>query len=303
LDYRPSEVARSLSLRRTHTIGLILPDTLNPFFAALAKGVEDTGFRQGYSVFLCHSNYESKREGAYAELMISKQVDGVIIIQANRDSSAVRRLLERRIPAVAVDREDPDLRLDCVVADNFGGSVAATKHLLALGHRRIACIARASGLSNATERVRGYRVALREAGLRPDPRLLVAGGRTFAEGRQAMETLLKARPRPTAVFVTVDVLAIGAIRAIVDARLRVPQDISVVGFDDIPPAAFHCPTLTTVSMPKWELGQRAAEVLIARIQNANPGRAITRVVLPTSLIIRESTGVLRNGSRSPERVE
>lgn len=290
LDYRPSEVARSLSLRRTHTIGLILPDTLNPFFAALAKGVEDTGFQHGYSVFLCHSNYASERERAYVDLMTSKQVDGVIIIQATRDSSAVRRLLERWIPTVAVDRENPDLRMDCVVADNFGGSVAATKHLLALGHRRIACIARASGLSNATERVRGYQAALREAGLRPDPGLLVPGGRTFAEGREAMEKLLRVQPRPTGVFVTIDVLAIGAIRAIVDAGLHVPQDVSVVGFDDIPPAAFHCPTLTTVSMPKWELGQRAAEVLIARIQEDKPVRAVSRVVLPTSLIIRESTG-------------
>lgn len=289
LDYRPSEVARSLRLQKTRTIGLILPDTANPFYAALAKGVEDTGFSRGYSVLLCHSNYEAAREQAYAEVLISKQVDGVIYIQATPDATAVRRLLERRIPTVAVDREIPNLEIDCVVADNFGGSKAATEHLLLLGHRRIGCFVRASSLSNATERVRGYQAAMEQAGLPATPDLFVSSGHGYQDGRKAMAQLLGRVTKPTAVLAYPDTMAIGAIRASLDAGLRVPEEMSVVGFDDIPTSAFIHPPLTTVSMPKWEMGQRAAEVLLTRIQGGDPGRPPQRLVLPTSLIVREST--------------
>ena len=289
LDYRPSEVARSLRLQKTRTIGLILPDTANPFYAALAKGVEDTGFSRGYSVFLCHSDYDALREQAYAEVLISKQVDGVIYIQATPDATAVRRLLERRIPTVAVDREIPNLEIDCVVADNFGGSKAATQHLLARGHRHIGCFVRASSLSNATERVRGYQAAMTEAGLPATPDLFVSSGHGYEDGRKAMGQLLGVGIRPTAVLAYPDTMAIGAIRASLDAGLRVPEEMSVVGFDDIPSSAFIHPPLTTVSMPKWEMGQRAAEVLLTRIEGGDTGRQPQRLVLPTTLIVRKST--------------
>jgi len=290
LDYRPSEIARSLRLQRTRTIGLILPDTANPFFAAVAKGVEDTGFAAGYSVLLGHSGYDVDRERAYAEVMISKQVDGVIYVQAATDAATAQSLLEHRIPTVAVDREVVDLEIDCVVADNFGGIRAATEHLVALGHRRIACIVRSTGLSNARERLRGYQAALAEAGLDPDPAYLRLGGSGYDEGRQVMGQLLALDPPPTAVLAFPDIVAVGAIRAIQDAGLRVPGDVSVVGFDDIPSSGFMVPALTTVAMPKWEMGQRAAELLLARIAGAEPGAAPRRIVLPTALVVRQSTG-------------
>jgi LacI family transcriptional regulator len=290
LDYRPSEIARSLRLQRTRTIGLILPDTANPFFAAVAKGVEDAGFAAGYSVLLGHSGYDVSRERAYAEVMISKQVDGVIYIQATTDAATAQSLLQHRIPTVAVDREVVEVELDCVVADNFGGSKAATEHLVTLGHRRIACIVRSAALSNVRERLRGYQAALAEAALEPNPSYLRLGGAGYDEGRRAMEQLLGLEPPPTAVLAFPDIVAVGAIRAILDAGLRVPGDVSVVGFDDIPPSGFMHPALTTVAMPKWEMGQRAAEVLLARIAGAGPSAAAERIVLPTVLVIRESTG-------------
>jgi LacI family transcriptional regulator, galactose operon repressor len=289
LDYGPSEVARSLRLQRTRTIGLILPDTANPFYAALAKGVEDTGFSLGYSVLLCHSDYDATRERAYAEVMITKQVDGVIYIQATPDVTTVHRLMQRGIPAVAVDREIPDIEIDCVVADNYGGSRAATEHLLQLGHRRIGCIVRVSALSNATERIRGHQAAMRQAGLEANPDLLVSTGHGYEDGQRAMQQLLDLEPRPTAVVAYPDILAIGAIRAVLDAGLRVPKDVSVVGFDDIPPSAFMHPALTTVAIPKWEMGQRATEVLMTRIQGGRVGQPPQRVILPTTLIVRESS--------------
>jgi len=290
LDYRPSEIARSLRLQRTRTIGLIVPDTANPFFAAVAKGVEDTGFAAGYSVLLGHSGYDVARELAYADVMRSKQVDGVIYIQATTDAATIQRLLQIRIPTVAVDREVTGFEVDCVVADNFGGSKAATEHLVKLGHRRIACIVRSAALSNARERLRGYQAALAEAVLEPNPSYLMPGGPGYDDGRRAMEQLLRLDPPPTAVLAFPDIVAVGAIRAIANAGMGVPADISVIGFDDIPASGFMHPALTTVAMPMREMGQRAAEVLLARIEAVEPDRGARRIVLPTALVVRESTG-------------
>ncbi len=290
LDYRPSEVARSLRLQRTRTIGLILPDAANPFYAALAKGVEDTFFARGYSVLLCNSGYDPARERAYIGVMIAKRVDGVLYTRASTDASALHRLLQHNIPTVAVDREIPELEIDCVVADNLEGSKAATEHLLKLGHRRIGCIVRPSGLSNTAERVRGYQVALAEAGIEGNPDFLVPGGPRHEDGRTAIRQLLRLTPRPTAVLAYPDIVAIGALREALDVGLRVPEDLSIVGFDDIPVSAFIHPSLTTVAMPKWEMGQRAAEVLLSRLQGEEPADPPQRLVLPTTLIVRESTG-------------
>jgi LacI family transcriptional regulator len=301
LDFRPSEVARSLRLQRTRMIGLILPDTANPFFASLAKGIDDVVFAHGYSLLLCHSGYVAAREQAYAEVMLAKGVDGVIYIQGTTDASALHRLLRYRLPTVAVDREVPDAAIDRVVVDNFGGSEAAARHLIALGHRQIACIARHVPLSNAAERIRGYRAALAEAGIPANPDYLVPGGPGYEEGHRAMTALLDLRPRPTAVLAYPDVVAIGAIRAAQDADLRVPGDISVVGFDDIPVAAFLQPALTTVVVRIREMGQRAIEVLLARIEGREGG-APQRIVLPTTLVVRESTGAPPMGPRSSPRL-
>jgi LacI family transcriptional regulator len=289
LDYRPSEVARSLRLQRTHTIGLVLPDTANPFFAALAKSVDDAAFAHGYSVVLCHSGYLASREQAYIEIMVAKGVDGVIYIQGEPDAGALHQLLRRRIPAVAVDREVPEAVIDCVVVDNFGGSRDATRHLLSLGHRRIACIARHVPLSNAAERIRGYRAALEEAGIAVRPDYCVAGGPGYEEGRRALGELLRLSPRPTAVLAYPDVVAIGALRGAGEAGLRVPEDISIVGFDNIPLTAFLRPALTTVAVPIREMGERAVAVLLARIAKEAHGDPPNRVVFPTTLVAREST--------------
>jgi LacI family transcriptional regulator len=290
LGYRPSGVARSLRLQRTRTIGLIVPDTANPFFAALAKGVDETVFAHGYSLLLCHSKYVAAREQAYVELLLAREVDGVLYVQGAPDASGLHRLCRCGIPTVAVDREVPDAAIDRVVVDNFGGSVQATQHLIGLGHRRIGCIARDVPLSNAAERIRGYTEALSSAGLPINPAYLVPGGPGYEEGRRAMSELLKLDIRPTAVLAWPDVVAIGAIRAANDAGLRVPEDVSVVGFDDIPMAAFIRPRLTTVAVGIEEMGQRAAEVLLDKVRGGTESGPPRRLVLPVTLVIRESTG-------------
>jgi LacI family transcriptional regulator len=289
LGYRPSGVARSLRLQSTRTIGLLVPDTANPFFAALAKGVDETVFAHGYSLLLCHSDYIAAREQAYVELLLAREVDGVLYVQGTPDAAGLHRLLRCGVPTVAVDREIPDAALDRVIADNFGGSVQATQYLIGLGHRRIGCIARHVPLSNAAERIRGYRTALTGAGLPVTPAYLVPGGPGYEEGRRAMTELLGLSPRPTAVLAYPDVVAIGAIRAAHDAGLRVPEDVSVVGFDDIPVAAFIRPRLTTVAVGIGEMGQRAVEVLLDKVRGEAEGRPSRRLVLPAALVIREST--------------
>lgn len=290
LDYRPSGVARSLRLQRTRTIGLILPDTANPFFASLAKGVDETVFAHGYSLLLCHSGYVAAREQAYVELLLAREVDGVLYVQGTPDVAALHRLLQCGIPTVAVDREISDVAIDRVVVDNFGGSVQATKYLIGLGHQRIACIARHAPLSNAAERIRGYREALGDAGFPIIPQYLVPGGPGYEEGRRAMSELLRLEPRPTAVLAYPDVVAIGAVQAAHEAGLSVPEDISVVGFDDIPVSAFIRPRLTTVAVGIGEMGQRAAEVLLDKVGGEAESYPSRRLVLPVTLVIRESTG-------------
>jgi len=296
LDYAPLEAARSLRDRRTRTVGLILPDTANPSYAILVKGVEDTVFAHGWSLLLCLSAYEPERERAYAEIMIGKQVDGVLWVSSTTETAPVARLLKCQIPVVAIDREVPGFELNCVLADNFSGSQAATRYLLQLGHRHIGFIVRYSALSNITERIRGYESALAEAGIPKNPALVVAGGFGFEEGRRAIGELIRLTPRPSAVVVSPDVVAIGAIRACRDAGLRVPEDMSIIGFDDIPVSACISPSLTTVSLPIWEMGHRAAEMLLKLIEaNGEPGPR-QRIVLPTALIPRESTGPCRTAA-------
>jgi LacI family transcriptional regulator len=290
LGYRPSGVARSLRLQRTRTIGLILPDTANPFFASLAKGVDETVFAHGYSLLLCHSGYVAAREQAHVELLLAREVDGVLYVQGTPDVAALHRLVQCGIPTVAVDREIPDVVIDRVVVDNFGGSVQATKYLIDLGHQRIACIARHVPLSNAAERIRGYQETLSEAGMPVVPEYLVSGGPGYEEGRRAMTELLRLRPRPTAVLAYPDVVAIGAIQAAHDAGLRIPEDVSVVGFDDIPVSAFTRPRLTTVAVGIWEMGQRAATALLDKVRGEVESCPPRRLVLPAALVIRESTG-------------
>lgn len=302
LDYRPSEIARSLRLQRTRMIGLIVPDTANPFFASLARGVDETASTHGYSLLLCHSEYLAERERAYVEALLSKGVEGVIYIQGTPDPTPLRQLLQAHTEVVTVDREVPDVRVDRVIADNFGGSAAATRHLIGLGHRRIACIARRAPLSNATERIRGYQAALADAGVEAEPCFLATGGPGYAEGRRAMTDLMSLRPRPTAVLAYPDVVAIGAVRAACDLGLRVPEDVSIVGFDDIPVSAFLCPALTTVALGMREMGQRAAQLLLERIRGEAPS-APKRVVVPATLVIRESTArPLRNPLPKARRV-
>ncbi len=287
LGYKPNRLARSLRQGRTYTIGMIVPDSANPFFAEVARGIEDTTFGHGYSLILCNSDGNLEKELFYADHLAEKQVDGILFIAAGVSSEHIELLLHRRIPVVVVDRNLPDVAVDAVLTDNRGGGYLATQHLLNLGHRRIACVTGPSDVTPSADRVAGYRQAMQEAGIPVDEELILRGNFDYESGYRAAETLLSLSPRPTAIFACNDLTAVGVLSAANRLGLRVPEDLSVVGYDDVRLASFTVPLLTTVQQPKHEIGVLAATWLLERIDQ--PDLPPRQQLLEVTLQIRQTT--------------
>jgi LacI family transcriptional regulator len=288
LRYRPNYMARSLRSGETKIIGLVVPDNSNPFFAEVARIIEDVGFENGYSVILCNSDGDLKKEEAYINLLISKQVDGVIFIASGDKQDLVEELISNGIQVIIADRNIPQSVADVVLVNNEQGGYEATRYLVALGHKRIGCISGPSELSPSADRVKGYKRALKEAGVPVRDELIVAGDLRYQGGEIAMQNLLNLPNRPTAVFASNDMMALGAMRAVRQAGLQIPNDISLVGFDDITLAAALSPALTTVSQPVNELAQLTVQRLIDRIQNSEQNYKPEQYILETKLIVRDS---------------
>lgn len=288
LNYRPNVLARGLRRGETKTIGLVVPDNSNPFFAEVTRIVEDIGFENGYSVILCNSDGNLEKEAAYVNVLIAKQVDGVIFIAAGSKYEHLHELATAGIPVVVADRDIPQTLADVVLVDNEQGGYDATRYLLSLGHRRIACIAGPSDLTPSADRVHGYRRALGEFGVPIEEKWIVPGDFRYQGGEAAIAELLRLDEPPSAVFACNDVMAIGALRAVRSAGLQVPGDVSIVGFDDIPLASAVSPALTTVAQPIVELATLAAQLLMSRIQSDQQDGPKQRIVLDTELIVRGS---------------
>ncbi len=288
LGYTPNLVARSLRQSRTKTIGLIVPDNSNPFFAEIAKGVEDAGFSAGYSVILCNSNAMPERELAYLEVLRSKQVDGIIFIATTAEIRHIRPLIEGGIPAVIFYRDSGDMSVDQFLIDNDRAGFLVTNHLIELGHRQIACIQPASTETPSALRVAGFKRVLEAHGLPYDEALMPRGDNLIAGGARAAYELLKSGRPFTAVFSTNDAMAIGCIRVLRDTGIRVPDDVSVAGVDDIMLASIIEPPLTTVRQPKYEAGRQAVEMLLDRMSR-NYVDGPRQVQLDITLVVRQST--------------
>lgn len=304
LRYVPSALARSLKSNRTHTVGVMIPNNSNPCFAEIIRGIEDGCYAAGFSVILCNSDDDPHKQATYVRLLSEKQVDGLIVLSSGSDAGLLQSLRSATMPLVLVDREIEGLESDLVEVNHESGGFLATEHLLQLGHRRIACIAGPADLSSARERVQGYRRALHQAGLAVDEALLRSADFTSAGGFEAMASLLAGAcaagdahshggsgmhtERPTAVFASNDLMAIGAVCAVASHGLRMPQDLSVIGFDDIALAAHSNPPLTTIAQPKQRTGELAATLLLQRL--VEPDRAPQREILQPSLQLRASTG-------------
>lgn len=288
LQYHPNSIARSLRRKdkRTHTIGLLIPDSTNPFFAEVLKGVEDVSFGAGFNVFLCNSDGNPQKETDYIEALLRKQIDGIILVSAGIDPNFNEYISQRKIPLIIVDREIEGINFNSVMIDNHIGGYLATSYLTKLGHRRIGCITGPSVLTPSAYRIQGYRQALEEKSITLDHSLIIQGDFRAQSGRLATKQILTLTVPPTAIFACNDMMAVGAIRAIYEAGLKVPDDISVIGFDDILLASFIVPSLTTISQPSHEMGLLAAELVIKQIQN--PQSPPQHIILSPSLIIRDS---------------
>lgn len=288
LGYQPNAVARSLRRGRTHTLGLILPDSANPYFAELGREIEAAAFARDHSVVLCNTEGDERRERVYLDLLARRQVDGLLYVPAGDRADVLRGLLQRPLPVVLVDRDLAGVPVDVVLSDKRGGARLATRHLIMLGHRRIGCIGGPSSLAMSGQRLQGYRDALAEAGLPVDERLILRGDYRPQSGWVAARSLLALSDPPTAIFAANDLMAIGVLRAAGELGRRVPADLAVVGFDDIELASYTTPPLTTVSQSAGEVGRAAVELLLARL--AEPARPPLRRTLETRLVVRASCG-------------
>jgi LacI family transcriptional regulator len=297
LGYRPNLLARGLRRRETHTIGLLVPDNANPFFAEFARVVEDAGFAEGYSVILCNSDRSETKEETYIDVLLAKQVDGLIVISATDRADLLQRVIDVGVPLVVVDRNPSNLALSHVLVANEEGGYLAGKYLLGLGHRRFACIGGPSNANPSWGRIVGFTRALREAGVALPPEAIVTGDFRYAGGEAGMRALLSRGLDFTAVFVANDLMAIGAVITLQRAGLRVPGDISVIGFDNILQGATMIPALTTIEQPVNELGQATVRLLLDQIlKRTNQPKSLT---IPTRLIERESCGSIEKHERVP----
>ena len=293
LGYRPNLLARSFRRRTTQTIGLLIPDNANPFFADVARAIEDAGYAQGYNVILCNSDLSEEKQAAYLDVLLAKRVDGLILVSSGLIAAGDRpdpmqRVLDSGTPCVVVDRDLGETPVDQVLVDNEHGGYLAGQYLIRLGHRRITCLGGPSSLTPSAGRVAGFRRALDEAGLPWQPAATMASNGRYDGGQAAVRDLLARGIDVTAIFAFNDLVAIGALGALRRAGLRVPDDVSVVGFDDVALSSAVYPALTTVAQPIAEIGHLSVRLLLQRITNPNAPRA--RVVLPTTLVERESCG-------------
>jgi LacI family transcriptional regulator len=288
LGYRPNALARSMRRGRTHTVGVVVPDIANPFFGDLARWLEDALFEAGYSAIICNSDGDHRKEARYLDVLLAKQVDGLLLTAASQPSNQLRRLVDGGPPTIVIDRELDDLPVSQVMVANHHGGWLAGQHLIELGHRDVAVIAGPGSLGTSARRLEGFREAYEAAGIGIRPQRIARGDFRAVSGRAAMEQLLGRRRRPTAVFAENDLMALGALSAAHAAGLDIPADLSVVGFDGIAFGADVTPTLTTVVQSSTAVAAAAVELLLERLRDAAmPPR---RIELPVLLAERGSSG-------------
>jgi LacI family transcriptional regulator len=289
LGYVPNTLARSLRSRRTNTVGLIVTDITNPFFTTLARGVEDAANQAGYTVIFCNTDESQRKEEQYLNVLLQKQVDGLLFVPSRSQPNAIRQIQKHGTPVVVLDRRISEIQVDTVRCDSVDGSYQLARYLISLGHRQIAVMSGAVGISTADDRVSGYRNALKEAGIDIEETYIFRGDLTPDSGYAMTRQAISQHPRPTALIAANNFITIGAMKALQEAELEVPEDIALVGFDDLPPAMVTFPFFTVASQPAYEMGTRAMQLLLERLEGGAT-EPYQEVILPTELIIRRSSG-------------
>lgn len=287
LAYTPNQLARGLRLKRTNSIGYIIPDISNPFFASIAKSVEKSARKFGYSILLCDSEENTEIESSSLQLMLNRKIDGLIISPVGLEVNHLINVAQKNIPIVLLDRYFPDLNIPFVTSDNYKGALEAISLLIDNGHTRIACIQGLKNTSPNNDRVRGYRDAHLKFDIEIDESLIV--GDNFGEENGYIETkmLLKKGNLPTAIFSVSNLISLGAIRAISEEGLKIPDDISMISFDDQPYSRFLATPMTTVAQQSNQIGQIATKLLVDQIES-NRNIEPKGIFLPTKMIVRDS---------------
>ena len=288
LDYHPNRLARGLRLGQRKVIGVIIPDLRNPFFTGVAYGVEGVLYSAGYTLLLGHSDGQPEREQVQLRGLRGEGVAGLVFIAGNRPGANYDVIRSWDIPVVAVDRSPGGLEVDLVCSNNREGMRQAVAHLLSLGYKDIALLNGPVGIDVAVERLGGYQDALRNAGIALRETFIIHSDFRQEGGYAAMVRLLDLAIPPRAVVVANNLMTLGALQAMDERHVRIPEDLALIGFDDMPWAAFLCPPLTAVAQPAEELGRAAAQLLLKRLED--PKRMVRQVVLPTRLMVRASCG-------------
>jgi LacI family transcriptional regulator len=284
--YLPNTLARGLRARRTDTIALLLPDMTNPFFTTLAQGVETAARIAGISLLLANSDEREEEEGRLVPMLLQRQVDGLLVVPTGSGEETIRVCRDRNVPLVIVDRRPLVPGVDVVRADAEAGAFELGRLLVGLGHRRMTVLSGPASVLTAVDRVAGFARALADAGVSA-PNVL-HGAFSIESGHALAMRAMEARPRPTALFAANNFLAIGTLHALDELGMRVPEDVALVGLDDLPAAMVTFPFLTVAAQPAVEMGRQSVAMLLGRL--ANPGLAPRELVLPTEVVIRRSSG-------------
>jgi len=293
LGYVPNRLARSLRSKRTNTLALVLTDVTNPFFTTLARGVEDTASDAGYTVIFCNTDESETEEKKYLQVVLQQQVDGILLVPACGTCDSVEMIQKQATPVVVLDRRmPPEAKVDVVRCENVEGACQLVKLLIGLGHRQIAVLSGPRTVSTAEDRVIGYLHAMAEAGLDASSDCVYYGAFTQASGYDMAQQALKAQPRLTALFAANNLIAIGAMKALQDAGLRVPDDVAIVSFDDLPANLLIFPFFTVVVQPAYEMGRKATQLLLARLAGGSLEQC-QEIILPTEMVVRQSSGQVR----------
>jgi LacI family transcriptional regulator len=286
LRFRPNDLARSLLLKQSRTIGLIIPDISNPYYPELSLGVEATASEHGYAVIFCNTSRRAEKVEYYTDVLLQKRADGIIIAGGGNDLAQLSQAALGFGTKIALVGKH-NLPFPSVQVDNFGAARGATSHLLDLGHRRIAFINGPPSLTSVQDRLAGYKASLEERGIGEDDRRIREGDFGAESGYSATLSLLQGEPRPTAIFAANDRMAISAMAAATDLGLRVPADLTVIRFDDIVTASLVRPALTTIALPAYEIGASAMRLMLRLLKGEECPKTVW---LSTELVVRQSSG-------------
>ena len=289
LGYVPNRLASGLRSKRTNTLALVLTDITNPFFTTIARGVEDTASDAGYTVVFCNTDESLSEEQKYLQMLLEQQVDGIVLVPALSTHESVAFIQGHNTPIVVLDRRISGIKADVVRCDSEKGAYELTRLLISLGHRYIAILSGPKGTSTAEDRVTGSHRALVEANLECSAGQEYYGSFTQVSGVEMARQAMASNPRPTAIFAANNFIAIGAVKSLRELGVRVPEDVAMVSFDDLPTGLIISPFLTVAAQPAYEMGCKATELLLARLSGEAPSE-FQEIILPAEIVIRQSSG-------------